>query len=798
MRKPETLLLAVIALSAVNAWGQREPHIGYLYPAGARQGTVIQVTAGGQHLRAVTNVVVSGEGVRVSGVQYVPRFHGLNSDQRKELGNRLRVLSQERWAALSRKGLVGATPPWETADGRPADRPPMANMQGKRGKAEVEMPDHPLLKDLEKKDLRELQYVRDQLLGWDRKGQRNAQLGEKVLIDLSIDRDAAPGDRELRLVTARGGLTKPICFQVGVLPEASEQEPNDPKAFDRLPNEKPLTLPILLNGQILPGDVDRFRFAARRGQKIVIETQARRLVPYLADAVPGWFQATLALYDADGSEMAFADDYRFNPDPVLCYKIAKDGEYELEIRDSIFRGREDFVYRISVGELPFITSMFPLGGREGGRTVAAIDGWNLAETRLLLDTRSGAGSIRHTALVRNRHRSNLVPFAVDGVAECHEVEPNDNVRRAQTVLLPRIVNGRIGRPGDVDTFRVTGRRGSELVAEVHGRRLHSPLDSLLRLTDASGKILEWNDDYMEKDGHLHRGTGWMTHHADSYLRARLPRDGVYYVRLADARGHGGSAYAYRLRISPPQPDFELKMTPSSITARAGRPVLVAVHAIRRDGFDGDIEVAVKEPSDAFVLNGGRIPPGRNSVRMTLTARSKPPDRKPELPAVLELVGRARINGDSVSRPVIPADDTMQAFLWRHLVPSQEGMAKVITFQWAPPPIEVVGRTPVRVPLGGTARVRIKARMFAVQKNIELQPDNPPAGVTVQEAGAVPGGMEFVVRADGDGVKAGYADNLIVEAFTERSAGREGTKAAQQRRRTSLGVLPAIPFEIVER
>jgi hypothetical protein len=32
-------------------------------------------------------------------------------------------------------------------------------------------------------------------------------------------------------------------------------------------------------------------------------------------------------------------------------------------RDALYRGREDFVYRIAIGELPFVTDIFPLGGR---------------------------------------------------------------------------------------------------------------------------------------------------------------------------------------------------------------------------------------------------------------------------------------------------------------------------------------------------------------------------------------------------------------------------------------------------
>ncbi len=147
----------------------------------------------------------------------------------------------------------------------------------------------------------------------------------------------------------------------------------------------------------MPGDVDRFCFHAEQGRQLVMEVQARSLIPYLADAVPGWFQATLALYDEKGKEVAFADDYRFNPDPVLFYEIPEDGEYELEIRDSIYRGREDFVYRIAVSEQPFITRMFPLSGREGAETVASIAGWNLPRARLPLDTRPGGACLRRTA-----------------------------------------------------------------------------------------------------------------------------------------------------------------------------------------------------------------------------------------------------------------------------------------------------------------------------------------------------------------------------------------------------------------
>ena len=132
-----------------------------------------------------------------------------------------------------------------------------------------------------------------------------------------------------------------------------------------------------MNGQILPGKIDRFRFAASKGQRLVVVASARELIPYIADAVPGWFQATLALYDDQGKELAYDDDFRFSPDPVLYYQIPADGQYMVEIKDAIYRGREDFVYRITIGELPFVTSIFPLGGQAGTQTIVELTGWNL-------------------------------------------------------------------------------------------------------------------------------------------------------------------------------------------------------------------------------------------------------------------------------------------------------------------------------------------------------------------------------------------------------------------------------------
>lgn len=789
------LVFVALALGTVTTWGQtttNQPQIGYLYPSGAQRGQTIQIVAAGQVLRGATDIYVSGKGVHASVIRYIRPLRNIQKEQRELIQKRLREVQAQRLAELpGNDGRAPAQNALEKNEG--------LNQEESEKTEEAKLPDHPLLIDLDGKSLRELEHARNILFFPRSKQQINRQLSEMVLIEITVDADAIPGDRELRIRT-RTGMTNPVVFQVGSLPEVRELEPNDQQAYPEMrglpkgtqrPPDEPLELPVVLNGQMMPGDVDRFRFVAREGQQLVIETSARRLIPYLADAVPGWFQATLGLYDADGREVAFDDDFRFNPDPVLFYKIPRSGQYELEIRDSIYRGREDFVYRIAVGELPFITEMFPLGGRIGVKTVASVSGWNLPKARLPLDTDLGDTGIGHTAFRGGTQFSNTVPYALDALPECIEAESNDTIEDAQAIELPRIVNGCVSTPGDADVFRFEGKAGDEVVAEVSARRLNSPLDSLVRLTDASRTTIQWNDDHVVTDSHLYKDiTGLMTHHADSYLMAELPADGTYYVHLADSQHHGGQAYGYRLRVTAPQPDFALRVTPSSLSVNTGAIVPVTVHALRKDGYTGPIQVSLEDPW-GFRLSGGLIPAGKDRVRMTVTA----PPREIAEPVALEMEGRAQIDGKPISHRVVPADDVMQAFLYRHLVPARELLVAVQKTRWRTPPIEIAGPSPVRITAGGTTRVRIRTPRSKTLNEMRLELSDPPQGVTLGDLTVLPNGLAFELKVDKAAVESGFSDNLIVEAFREWTPEPQEGKPAPAKQRTSLGVLPAIPIKV---
>jgi len=856
------ILFATALLTASTAvWGQsnvRTPQIGYLYPAGGGQGTVVTVTAGGQFLRGATDVYVTGKGVKARVLKYMRPLRNLNGDQRRLLQQRLKEIAARRLAELRgnrppprpkatdrapravekpdrkkagkkrseerRKARQRNAKGKAKASNRPddkkgardkkqaGDKKKDRDRKGKKDKKDkktdakprpVTLPDHPLFWNLENQSLRQLAHLVTTFRSTRGKRQLNRQLAEWVMIEVQIEQGAPPGARELRIATL-GGLTNPMVFQVGEFPEVQELEPNDRQAdpvlanlpglpdLRRLPPPKPITLPVVLNGQILPGDVDRFRFQARKGQQLVIEAHARSLIPYLADAVPGWFQATLTLYDARGQEVAFVDDFRFHPDPVLFYKIPTDGDYELEIRDAIYRGREDFVYRIVVGEQPFITHVFPLGGQAGIKTTASIRGWNLQRTHLPLDTEPGGGSLRTTQCRGRRGLSNAVVYAVDPWPEAREKEPNNTPEQAQEVKLPLVLNGRIARAGDRDVFRFKGRRGQQVVAEVYGRRLNSPIDSLLRVIDETGRVVAWNDDHEVKEGYLHMDAGGLlTHHADSYLRVELPRDGTYYVQLSDSQRQGSGAHAYRLRLTPPHPDFALRLTPSSLSMRGGQTVPIAVHALRKDGFNGAIAVTLKDAL-GFELGGGRIPAGRDSVRMTLRA----PQNAGKEPVALEFVGRARIGGKTITHRVVPAEDRMQAFLYRHLVPSRELRVAVTPVRWRVPVVKVNRRLPVRVPAGGSAQVRIRLGLGRVAREVKLELRDPPEGVTLGDVNVHPGGVRFRLKAKRGALPVGYADNLIVEAYREIAPRRRTGRPAREAQRVSIGFLPAIPIKIV--
>jgi hypothetical protein len=628
------LIFSGMMLCTSNLPAQR-PYIGYVYPAGGRQESTFQVRLGGQGLDEVNGILVSGEGVQGKVVEYL-----------RKLGPQETTLLNEQMAQLKKM-------PQEDAAAQ----------------------------DIISRIRRRLdEYVQRPA---------SASISSLLIAEITVTRDARPGTRELRLVTARG-ISNPLMFCVGQFPEFS-RKPMKTSNFQVLGKEElalrkrppeevedRVTPPCTLNGQIASGEVNRYRFEARQGQKLVISTDARRLIPFIADAVPGWFQPVVTVYDAKGKELAFSDDYRFKPDPVLLFEVPRDGEYTISIADSLYRGREDFVYRITIGQLPFLTSLFPPGRPNGSGTEVQMKGWNLDGAELNLPAADSGTGVFNVTACKDGIFSNAVPFAIDALPECIEEEPNDDAEHAQHVNMPAIVNGRINRSDDGDVFEVSAKAGDTIVAEVSARKLDSPLDSLLKITDAGGKVIACNDDHPDADA------GVNTHHADSYLMTRLTADGKYFVHIGDTAQSGGEEYGYRLRISAPQPDFALRVVPSSLAFRGKSGNSLSVYAIRKDGFDGEIKLNLRNAPDGFKAAGVNFPANQEMVRFGV--KSELSDLTKPVELVVE--GRAKLNGQEIAHDATPAEDRMQAFLWRHLVPAASLPAMVFDPNATPAPKRV--------------------------------------------------------------------------------------------------------------
>lgn len=676
MRKVRFAVLVIPAVLAMAsaAFAQVRPYIGYVYPAGGKQGTTFRLKLGGQNLDGVNAVVVTGKGVSGKVVAYLRKLGtqdmALLREQLDELRGRV---SKDKWDMLTKATEVSDT--MADQDVPVVTQETLSRLSALGVKTDDSSAIDPEKLGIDPQIVTMVSQIRTRTAEYVLRP-ASAAIASLVHIEMTIAPDAQPGRRELRIIGNRGP-SNPMVFYVGQIPEVirapmitSEQQVLGKEALAlrrRGHNaDRRITVPCTVNGQIASGEVHRYHFQAQAGQRLVISTAARELVPFIADAVPGWFEPVLAVYDAQGKEVAYNDRFGYNPDPLIMFKVPKDGEYVLAINDAIYRGREDFVYRVTINDTPLVTSIFPLGARFGTSPPIAMKGWNLEGATLsppMEDSETGYHVLKAT---KSRWESNRVLFAPDTLPEVYETEPNNDQEHAQKVKLPLIINGRIDHPDDWDVFQFTGHAGETIVAEVKARRLNSPLDSVLSLADARGTLLAVNDDNDDPEA------GADTYYADSYLKVTLPSDGTYVVRLGDTTRNGGEEFAYRLRISGPRPDFALRLVPSSVNLRSGGSDTLSVYVYRKEGFAEPIKVELKNPPAGISADPLEITGSEAIARLTIRADGG------ANPGLVDLVvhGSAKIGADEVIYEAVPAEDRMQAFLWRHLVPAKDLKALV--------------------------------------------------------------------------------------------------------------------------
>jgi hypothetical protein len=218
---------------------------------------------------------------------------------------------------------------------------------------------------------------------------------------------------------------------------------------------------------------------------------------------------------------------------------------------------------------PVLQQISPHGGQRGSALTLMLRGYGLTEDTKILTSIPGA----LTRLTPEKKNGREVPFLLELAADAAvgaypirvetaaglsntllfsvgtfpeviegESEPameehlNDSPDKAQALTAPFTVNGTLGE-SDRDVYRLKGVKGQSIVFEVEARRVGSAVDPALILRDASGQVVERNND----------AAGiW----PDARLDVTFPADGDYSIEIHDARFSTQAQNFYRLKAGP--------------------------------------------------------------------------------------------------------------------------------------------------------------------------------------------------------------------------------------------------------
>ena len=410
----------------------------------------------------------------------------------------------------------------------------------------------------------------------------------EVTAEVTIAPDVPHAVHAFRIQTPLG-VSNLLRFAVSSLAEVVEREPNGSGAAQKV------TLPSTLVGALgAAGDVDAYEFRGRAGEDMVFQVVARPLGSRLDSIV--------RLFDARGQLLGTSNDVDLSRDSVLTHRFTETGAYTLTIEDMEHGGAANgFAYRIHAGVLPYIAGVFPLGVPAGGTAEVSAAGVNL-----------GARSTLRVAGDRSALVGRTIPIAASAAAgsainrkavalgvypEALEAEPNDEPPVAQTLAIPSTVNGRVWtretgtRPGtartDQDLYRFTARKGQKLVLDVTAQQLGSPLDSVIEVLDADGRIVPraaircvakteislnnpdsgrrsmrfatWNE--LSVNDHLLLGDellqiAALPTHPDDDVQLMSYRGGRLTLLDTSARNHSVGEAVYKVEIHPPGTRFE--------------------------------------------------------------------------------------------------------------------------------------------------------------------------------------------------------------------------------------------------
>ena len=265
------------------------------------------------------------------------------------------------------------------------------------------------------------------------------------------------------------------------------------------------------------GDSERIEFDANTGQTLVFDAAARELGSK-SDLV-------LTLSDSSGTVLDSSNGFDGNPDPFLAYTFAAGGRFNLRVSELLLGASPDHFYRLSIGDLPWVTGCFPLSVPANTETKVELIGYNLPPEHRVEVKPEGAGEMLLPVNAERYRTRRELKLIVGAGTELIETEPNDSPAQAMKISPPCAVAGRIrglsvptpdsvqvenspGTPetrlpsspplsggavcaeGDVDLFRFDAKAGRQWIIETQAAQRGSPVDTKIEVLRADGRPLE--------------------------------------------------------------------------------------------------------------------------------------------------------------------------------------------------------------------------------------------------------------------------------------------------------------------
>jgi hypothetical protein len=290
--------------------------------------------------------------------------------------------------------------------------------------------------------------------------------------ELGIAKDHGVGELEVWLESP-GGASTPVKLFVDTLPQLLQTGGA----------VTPATLPVSLWGTLrVRGEADTFSFEGVKGQKVVVDAATKR-IGSKADL-------TLTLTDSAGRLIASNIEFEGESDPLIMSTLPADGKYLLTVTDLQLGASPDHFYRLSVGDLPVVTGVYPLAVQAGTETQLRLVGANLPLDAVVPLKAGGPGEMAvpvDTAKFRVRRGLKVL---ISPYPEVLETEDNDTPATAVRMSAPGGANGRINAPGDVDLYRFESKAGQVWVIETQAAQRGSPTDTRIEVLHPDGRPVE--------------------------------------------------------------------------------------------------------------------------------------------------------------------------------------------------------------------------------------------------------------------------------------------------------------------